>query len=434
MKLTKKLLGYVNRVFDKDPLPYVALRVTYAGGLTWQVTEGQLILTVTGGPGASVAYDLAAYTIESLVAAIASRTGFEVTFIDASRQKLSARVLMDGAGDIATSNGDALLGYTSILWAFFEAWAVEIQRLRDQMGQLARQMSTTTAEGVWLDELGSYYGVPRLDGELDAFYGPRIITERLRPLSNNVAIENAIEYYTGQPCQVEDVTVYLGVFPVYDGEIDHDGTYDYDTVGLPNYGLFDVQVAYDLILGGEIDTFLATVQGIVERIRAAGTHMRALNLSDIGSPMSDSFTAPTEAYSSWTAALTAMADSLTEPTESTSAWAAVNTPLSDTLDAPTEAYTAWVATLSAMADTFTAPTESPIMLAGANAALADTLDAPTEAASTWAGALTAMSDSFTAPTDAADGTIRYSLTTTGGAVITDDAGNPIEVGSDPLFI
>src|SRR3546814_4396237 len=85
-------------------------------------------------------------------------------------------------------------------------------------------MSTKTAQGEWLDELGGYYGVPRIQGENDASYGPRIIAEVLRPRGNNVAMEAAIKVYTGQDAKVTDVTLYGDPFPRYDATIRYDGT------------------------------------------------------------------------------------------------------------------------------------------------------------------------------------------------------------------
>lgn len=334
MKFTPKLIGLLNRVFDKDPKAFVALRVRYAGGLTWRVADGVLDLTVTGGVGASASFTLEDYSLRTLVDAIASRAGFEVAFLDGDRAGLSAMVLLDGDGDQDASNGDAILGYTSLLWAFFEAFAAQLQHLRETMVMLPLQMATTTAEGMWLDELGSYYGVVREIGEVDAIYGQRIIAQTLRPIANNVAMESAIELYTAQPCTVVDVTIYRGVFPIYDGTIHHDGAYDYDTVGLPEYGLFDVVVAYDLIAGGDVTTFLATVQAIVEKLRASGTHLRAIALSS-AAPMTDAFGPPSDLATIWDSAM-AISDAFTAPAEAVTPWSSVATDLSDAFTAPTE--------------------------------------------------------------------------------------------------
>ena len=371
MKLSQKLLGYLNRVFDKDPDRFVALRIRYDGGLAWTVSDGVLTLESTGGlaPGIRT-WDLEAYSLRQLAYDVAAIDGFTIAHLDAERAGLSSLVLLDGTGDQAESNGDALHGYSSLLWAIVEAWARQLQVVRDQAAQAVRQLTTKTAEGAWLDELASYYGMARMAGEVDGLFGPRIIAEAIRPLANNIAIERAIADYTGQPVEVVDVTVYLGVFPVYDGTIDHDGLYNYATVGLPNYGLFDVTVAYDLIAGGDIDTFLTTVQAIVGRLRAAGTHMRALALSSAGTPMSDEF--------------------------------------------------------------LFAPADSTSMLS-ASSAFTEVFEAPTEALSTLAAVQAGMADAFTAPIDSAEGEVRRRIVDHNGAPITDENDAPILAVIGPLF-
>jgi hypothetical protein len=356
MQLTTKLLGWLHRVFDKDPRPFVALRIDYAGGLAWTVSQDTLTLTVTGGAGASVAYDLTAYSLESLVAAIAGRTGFSVDFLDPERAKLSAVVLLDGAGDLSQPNGGALFGYTSLLWAFLEAYARELGALHDAVAQVPAQMSTTTAEGPWLDELGSYYDVPREVGETDPLYGPRIIAQVLRPVSNNVAIENAIQEFTGQPCTVVDVVVYSGG-QLYNGTVNFDGTINYDALSPPHYGLFDVTIGYDLISGGDISTFTDTVQAIVERLRSAGTHLRSLALAGATTPISESMPAPGESMSSFTA-VAALADTLVAPAEVVSALTTGVTPTVETLPAPVETV------LGAILQQLTTEAGEPILTTG----------------------------------------------------------------------
>jgi len=369
MRLTDKLLDSLNRVFDKDPTPFLALRVRYAGGMVWSVSEGILTLTVSGGIGSSAAYNLANYSLRTLAAAIAGSAGYEVQFLDATRADLSALVLLDGEGDQDQSNGDRLLGYTSLLWGLLETYAVELQALKDSMASAPDQLSTATGSGYWLDEIGSYYGVPRNVGEVDDQYGRRIIAQVLRPISNNVAIERAVEDFTGQPCSVVDVTIYRGVFPVYDGTILHDGSYNYDTVGLPNYGLFDVSVAYDLIVGGDIREFLTTVEMIVERLRAAGTHLRSLALVSAATPMSDSFAPPADSSSGYAGSMS----------------------------------------------------------------LSETSGGSTESFSTLLSLIAPSTETFTAPSDDLGGSIYRMLVTSDGAIITDSLGDPILVGTGDLL-
>jgi hypothetical protein len=315
MRLTQKLLNYLNRVFDKDPVQFLALRLSYDGAMSWRVNDAVLTTTVTGGSGQALQVDLSGYSVSDLATFLAAQPGYSVPYVDSSElSRLSARVLLDGGADIGTSNGDHLYGYTSVLWSYLEAVANELTIAKQQIAQALRQMSTRTAEGAWLDELGSYYGVPRLDGELDASYGPRIIAEVLRPRENNVAIEEAIRVFTGQDTTVTDVTAFAGSFPSHNGLITHNGTYNYSSVDVPAYGLFDVAYGYDLINGGSFAEFQQVITDLIGRLRSAGTHLRALSL--VGSKIGDDFQfAPADATSMSVHA--ALADAADAPVEAT---------------------------------------------------------------------------------------------------------------------
>jgi hypothetical protein len=334
MRLTKKLLSFLHRVFDKDPTPFLALRLSYGGtSMTWAVSDAVLKTTVAGGPGANLSVDLKQYTIAGLVAYLAAQPGYSVLYADTSDlSKLSARVLLDASGDISQSNGDHLYGYTSVLWSYLEASANELANAKAQVDEAIKQITTVTASGEWLDELGGYYGVPRLQGELDDQYGPRIIAEVLRPRANNVAMEAAISAYTGQSTTVTDVTLYTLSPPIYNGLYNYDGTQHHNSASVPRYGLFDVQYAYDLIGGGDITDFQQVVHDLINRLRDAGTQLRSLSL--VGSTIFDTLTAPTDSMPGMAVSIP-LDDALTAPTETTSI--ATNLDLgSDTLSAPTD--------------------------------------------------------------------------------------------------
>lgn len=292
MKLTNKLLSFLHRVFDKDPAPFLALRLRYAGtGMTWRIAGARLTTVPVAGSGQAIAVDLTQYTLGELVNYLASQPGYTVEYADHSELSLlGAAVLLDGTGDQAKSNGDHLYGYTNVLWSYLEASSLELDAAAAQIDQMLLQMETQTASDVWLDELGGYYGVPRLQDEVDAPYSLRIIAEVLRPRGNNVAIEAAITAYTGQVTKVIDVTLNTPLSPLYNGADTHNGVRFYNSTSSPLYGLFDVEYGYDLINGGDISSFAVIVRGLIDRLRDAGTHLRALSLK--GSDLADTVSAP----------------------------------------------------------------------------------------------------------------------------------------------
>ena len=294
MKLTKKLLSFIHRVFDKTPAQFLALRLTYRGGMTWSIADGVLTTKVTGGPGVDLAVPLRGYSINTLVGFLAAQPGYSVLYADTTESAaMSAAVLLDGAGDIDASNGDHLYGYSSFLYTYLEAFAIELAAAEVQVGEVLRQLSTKTAEGEWLDELGSYYAVPRLVGEADSQYGPRIIPEVLRPRGNGIAIESAIRAYTGQDIRVVDVVVYGNATPTYNGTVAHNAARTYNASPALIYGLFDVLYSYDLLSGTDVSTFRQQMRDLINRLRDAGTQLRALTLQS--SSIADSLlVAPTD--------------------------------------------------------------------------------------------------------------------------------------------
>lgn len=260
MRLTQKLLAYLNRVFDKDAHAFLALRLRYDGSsMAWSVKDGVLSTTVAGGSGAALSIDLSAHTVATLAAHLAGRPGYSVPYADASSlAQLSARVLIDGAGDQDTSNGDHLTGYTSVLWAFLEPMAAELDRAATQIKEMVEQMSLDTADGEWMDEIGSYYGVRRQTGEADRIYGPRIIAEVIRPKANNIAISEAIDkFLDGVTSAITDapLDVTSNSYGLFDAEL------DVSLEAMDGYG-------YGLIISSAID--------LIEQLRDAGTHLRAV--------------------------------------------------------------------------------------------------------------------------------------------------------------
>lgn len=276
MNLRDKLIGFLNRVFDKDPNRFLALRLEYAGVMSWSVAAGFLTTSVIGGPGIGLNIDLSAYTIAGLAQFLAGQAGYTVLYLDGSdKQNLSAITLLDAGANQGDSNGDHLYAFDSVLYAMTSAVANELTAAQTSIAAMPSQMVVPTAVGDWLDQLGSFYNVPRISGETDSIYGPRIIAEVLRPKSNNVAIEAALAQATGGvPAKVTNVPTGAG-YPNYNGTISYDGTHAYSAGAGLSFGLFDVEFGIPLSDSLDISPYVQWVTDIVGRLRAAGTHLRA---------------------------------------------------------------------------------------------------------------------------------------------------------------
>ncbi len=294
-----RLLRWLYNRFDKSPYRQLALQLDYDGRMVWAVTaDRRLISEVQGGSGGPLNVDLTAFvTIAALANYLAVQPGYSVPYLaPAAISQLSPQALMRGSANIADTNGRNLDAFTSELWAVLEALAAELDAAARQIPRLPLEMATVTADGDFLDTLGSYYGVPRLQDEPDGAYGPRIIAEVLRPKCNNVAIELAIEVFTGQSCVVTDVQIFTPTAPLYNAAHNYDGAINHDgEAGELKYNLFDVVYAYDLVNGtADVTGFAAVVRGIVNRIRAAGTHLRSLSLA--GSVLTDIAVLPSDDF------------------------------------------------------------------------------------------------------------------------------------------
>lgn len=293
MSKLNKLLGFLNRSFSVDPEQFLAFRLQYSGSMQWNISESILTTTVVGGPGLPLSVDLTGYTVMSLVNYLAAQPGYSVSNMTTS-SSMSALVLMDGGADQSASNGDHLYGHLSLLFAFMNGFAVELNSAEIAVKGMLAEMATTTADGEWLDLWGSYLNVQRLTGEADSDYGPRIIVEVIRPRENNVAIAMAIQEAFGEPAQVIDVRLWVSAAQYYNSVFTHNSSHTYGSPIAPLYGLFDVQYGYNLESGLDMVTFASAVSAFVQRFRAAGTQMRTLSLVS-GSTMTDSVAAPSDA-------------------------------------------------------------------------------------------------------------------------------------------
>lgn len=347
MLLTQKLLRLLNSVFDKDARAFTAFRIRHESGrLRWRIEDRVLTGSVDGVGLFEVS--LAGYTIRTLLEHLATLPGITViSRVSTEQFGLSAGALMDQSGDQASSNGDQVLAFTSLLWAYLEAMAVELREARRQIDEALLQMSAKTAEAEWLDEWGGYFGFPRKGGEADAAYSKRIVEEILRPRGNNKAIEIGLRDVFGQDCEVIDLQRFGDVFPIYGGAFVHDGTYLHNADAIPYYGLFKVVIGYDLLGGSDISGYADEVSAYIDTLRDAGTHLESIELT--GSKLDDSFAGAEDGSSVQVlSVIPALLDALNEPTETVPVFplvvgdasapgGTVPNSFADQLDAPSDA-------------------------------------------------------------------------------------------------
>ena len=262
MKLTEKLIGYLNRVFNKGPDQSLALRLQYDGtSMQWAVADGYLTTVVVGGSGAALKVPLAQFSVSSLASYLGSQDGYSVPYVTTgSVASKSALVLIDGTGNPAQSNGDHLYAFQSALWAYMNGQATELTAANASIGEALLQMAANSASDVWVDEHGGYYGVLRKSGEADAAYAARIVAEIGRARGNGVAIGEAVKIAAGASYVV----------------VNDYGTVTTSSGGVQSYGLFDMDVEVPVDSPLSQTEIVANTTTIVESMRDAGTFLRTL--------------------------------------------------------------------------------------------------------------------------------------------------------------
>ena len=109
----QRLLRYPHSaVFDTSPQAELAFRLRHPDGATWSIAER--VFTASAG-AIQVTYDLRSLTVGALVTQL-SAAGFTVEAASPRFTGLSAVVLVEGSGDQGQSNGDHIMGFTSLLW------------------------------------------------------------------------------------------------------------------------------------------------------------------------------------------------------------------------------------------------------------------------------------------------------------------------------
>lgn len=285
MELTQKLLSFLNvDVIDVDPHQFLAFRLQCDGELVWTIEDGVMSTQVTGGSAANITLNLSDYSVATLAAFFAAQVGYTVPYADTSDfSQLSALVCMDGTADSAvTSNADHIYGYTTYVWSYTDANANELEQAEAQIANALAQMSTTSAQDVWLDFLGTFYKVPRNQGEADQTYAIRMIASVLLPSANNVGMALAIEFnWPGTSAVVTDAgTTAIGLL-LRDGRILFNSAFVHNSnVGVVSNGFFDLTFAFDFSGPISITQYIPLLLAAVNQYRAAGTYIRTLVLKN----------------------------------------------------------------------------------------------------------------------------------------------------------
>lgn len=189
--MIERLFANLHPALNRDPLPVLSLKITNSTPTTIIVRNGYMQIS------GYKTFDLSTTTIVNLATQIAQLTGF--TSSSVAYGSLSALALIDGT---YTSTCTVPI-FTSPLWAVLRTISQSLKQMRSDGTQALFQAIPNTAVGIWLDELGTLYGVTREPGEPDQLYAVRVFDFSLEIRLNNIAIEKILNDL-GYPSTVVD--------------------------------------------------------------------------------------------------------------------------------------------------------------------------------------------------------------------------------------
>lgn len=172
---------------SRDPQALAAITLTAPAGSPGLVRVADRTLEI---PGTGL-FDLTQYSVATLATAL--QTAAWGAVVSAGLPPgLAATALMDtGYSTFSPVAWQTVVDYPeltiagSVLWQALRPLAAS---LNDQWAQLV-DFTLGTLQGPWLEDLGTYMGVPRIGGEPDTLYGRRLYGLALTTSSNNVAME-----------------------------------------------------------------------------------------------------------------------------------------------------------------------------------------------------------------------------------------------------
>jgi DNA-binding beta-propeller fold protein YncE len=213
----------------------------------WIQIDDEAIAVVIGE--SSSTYQLAEYTIATLIAALPAALG--ATLKAADWADVGAHCLIPAAHTLHSGQAATLGAYTAGLWRVVRPLAAGLRQSGRDTGLLLQQTDIRLVAGAWLDFWGILWNVPRLAGESDPDYRRRFLYELTLPRTTAGGIARLIELSEG-----------------YRGTV----------VDAPTAGHFEVtlEVPTDVDVESEFDR----ISALIDRYKAVGTtytlYMRGL--------------------------------------------------------------------------------------------------------------------------------------------------------------
>lgn len=185
------------RVWRKDPVPVLALELTYTGPGTAVVElrdDAHFVVSGESGAGSfDIDLDADGFTLADLVEAILQHGDYGALLQDPASTELLAISLITEPSRPIGPGGVTFHRFTSPNWRLFRAIAKRLDLTEPDLDAAAEQLNLLKAAEFFADFWGTFTGTLRKDGESDEAYTARQLRELLRPRENNGALADLIE-------------------------------------------------------------------------------------------------------------------------------------------------------------------------------------------------------------------------------------------------
>ena len=203
----KKLFESLQPVFDFDPMPRAAFRLSFdqSGQDAFLTIENGLLKTRTTGGADSLSYVLNEWLFDRLAEDINTKTGYTAAVLDTKFNHMLAGALLDGIEDHDLGTSKDLAIATNPIWVLLKPLALAIAKRSLNVDDALAQLNVLTSRTFFVEFWGRFLGVVRKEGESDVRYAQGIVDRVLLLRANNKAMEKIVYDDLGIEVAIRDL-------------------------------------------------------------------------------------------------------------------------------------------------------------------------------------------------------------------------------------
>lgn len=212
MKMMRKLFQHVGKSWDKAPKDVPVIQIQKGTGLhtMFTIEANQLhfhSMSYNTDLPIKQSIVLEELTLEELVETINSMGYVASLTSEVIKYNLTARksfTLMP-AKNVSIIMPAQMKTFTSKMWEMLYPIARLLEEADYDMDKAIAQMFATATRGKWLDYWASFFNIKRNYGESDSLLARRIFMTLVNLKTNNIAIEELVQYAVQSDAKVQDV-------------------------------------------------------------------------------------------------------------------------------------------------------------------------------------------------------------------------------------